>query len=32
VRPDQIAALLAFLASEAASAVSGALIPIYGRA
>lgn len=32
VRPDQIAALLAFLASDEASAVSGALIPIYGRA
>jgi NAD(P)-dependent dehydrogenase (short-subunit alcohol dehydrogenase family) len=32
VRADQVAALLAFLGSEASSAVTGALIPIYGRA
>ena len=32
VQPEEIAALLSFLASERASAVSGALIPIYGRA
>lgn len=32
VRPDQVAGLLSFLASESASAISGALIPIYGRA
>jgi NAD(P)-dependent dehydrogenase (short-subunit alcohol dehydrogenase family) len=32
VRPEAIAALLAYLASEAAGSVSGALIPIYGRA
>ena len=32
VQPEEVAALLAFLASERASATSGALIPIYGRA
>jgi NAD(P)-dependent dehydrogenase (short-subunit alcohol dehydrogenase family) len=32
VQPEEIAALLSFLASERASATSGALIPIYGRA
>ena len=32
VRPEEIAGLLSFLASESASAISGALIPIYGRA
>jgi NAD(P)-dependent dehydrogenase (short-subunit alcohol dehydrogenase family) len=32
VRPDQIAALLSFLGSEASAAVTGALIPIYGKA
>lgn len=32
VRPEEIATLLAFLASEAAASISGALIPIYGRA
>ena len=32
VRPEEVAALLAYLASEASSATSGALIPIYGRA
>ena len=32
VRPDSIAALLVWLASEASADVNGALIPIYGRA
>lgn len=32
VRPDQIAALLSFLGSDASAAVTGALIPIYGKA
>ena len=32
VQPEEVAALLSFLASERASATSGALIPIYGRA
>lgn len=32
VQPEEIAALLSFLASKEASATSGALIPIYGRA
>jgi NAD(P)-dependent dehydrogenase (short-subunit alcohol dehydrogenase family) len=32
VAPAQVAALLAFLASDAAGTTSGALIPIYGRA
>jgi NAD(P)-dependent dehydrogenase (short-subunit alcohol dehydrogenase family) len=31
VRPESIAALLAFLASDAASAITGTLIPIHGR-
>jgi len=32
VRPDAVAGLLAYLASRGAGAVSGALVPIYGRA
>ena len=32
VKPEAIAQLLLFLASEAAAATSGALVPIYGRA
>jgi hypothetical protein len=32
VRPEQIAALLSYLGSEASAAVTGALIPIYGKA
>jgi len=32
VKPETIADLLLFLASEAASATSGALVPVYGRA
>jgi len=32
VKPSEIAGLLSYLASRGAQSVSGALIPIYGRA
>jgi NAD(P)-dependent dehydrogenase (short-subunit alcohol dehydrogenase family) len=32
VRPDEIAGVIAFLLSAAASPTSGAAIPVYGRA